>query len=46
MQKYFTNLEDYKDASRTTLKDKIICYVRMTLIFIVSFSLMLQFVEH
>ncbi len=41
MQMYFTNLEDYKGVSKHPLRDKIVCYVRMTLIFVVSISLML-----
>jgi hypothetical protein len=41
MQKYFTNLKDYKCASKHPLRDKIICNVRMTLIFLVSMTLML-----
>ena len=41
MKKYFINLEDYKDASRNPLIDKIICYVRMTLIFVMSLAAML-----
>jgi hypothetical protein len=41
MQKYFTKLEDYKGVSKHPLRDKIICYISMTLIFIVSMLLML-----
>lgn len=41
MQKYFTNLEDFKGVSKHPLKDKVVCYVRMTLIFVVSLAAML-----
>ena len=41
MQKYFVNLEDFKDASKHPLRDKIFCYIRMTLIFVLSLLLML-----
>ena len=41
MQKYFTSLEDYKGTSEHPLRDKIVCYVRMTLVFLVSMTLML-----
>jgi hypothetical protein len=41
MQKYFTNLEDYKAESKHPLREKIVCYVRMTLIFTVSLLFML-----
>lgn len=34
MQKYFDNLDDYDDHSRHPLMDKVICYIRMTIIFL------------
>lgn len=41
MQKYFKKLEDFKGASKHSLRDKVVCYVRMTLIFVVSLAAML-----
>lgn len=41
MQKYFTNLKDFKDANKHPLRDKVVCYVRMTLIFVMSLAAML-----
>lgn len=41
MQKYYTSLEDFKDVSKHPLKDNVICYIRMTLIFVMSFATML-----
>ncbi len=41
MQKYFTNLKDFKDASRYQLRDKILCYIRTTIIFVLSLAAML-----
>ena len=41
MQKYFTNLEDFKDASKHPLRDKIICYIRTSIIFVLSLAAML-----
>lgn len=43
--KYFTDLEDYKAVSKHPLRDKIICYVRMTLIFVASLAAMLAICE-
>lgn len=41
MRKYFTNLKDFKDANKHPFKDKVVCYVRMTLIFVMSLAAML-----
>lgn len=41
MRKYFTNLKDFKDANKHPFKDKVVCYVRMTLIFVTSLVAML-----
>lgn len=41
VQKYFTNLEDFKDASKHPLRDKIICYIRTSIIFVLSLAAML-----
>lgn len=41
MQKYFTNLEDFKDASKHPLRDKILYYIRTSIIFVLSLAAML-----
>lgn len=41
MQKYYKSLEDFKVVSKHPQRDKVICYVRMTLIFVISMATML-----
>lgn len=41
MQKHFTNVKDFKEVSKHPLKDKIVCYIRMTLVFVISMAAML-----
>jgi FtsH-binding integral membrane protein len=40
MQKYFDNLDDYTDQSRHPVMDKVICYMKMALIFLASLALL------
>ncbi len=40
MQKYFDNLDDYTDHSRHPVIDKVICYMKMALIFLASLALL------
>jgi len=40
MQKYFDSLDDYEDHSRHPLMDKVICNMRMALIFLACLALL------
>lgn len=40
MRQYYDNLDDYYDHSRHPLMDKVICYVRMTIIFLCCLALL------
>jgi hypothetical protein len=41
MQKHYENLDDYDDHSRHPLMDKVICCVRMTIIFLCCMAVLL-----